>query len=73
MIAFYVAATLVTLAQYVRVRERRLLALMVLFSLLALAHFRGEWDPWGRAFHFAAGCAGLVLLVLLSPRQHPQR
>jgi len=65
VIAFYVAATVVTLVQYLRVRERRLLALMALFALLALGHFRGEWDPWGRAFHFAAGGAGLLLLVLL--------
>ena len=73
MIAFFVAATVVTLVQFVRVRERRLLALMSLFALLALGHSRGEWDPWGRAFHLAAGGAGLVLLVLLSPHHHPQR
>jgi hypothetical protein len=68
MIAFFVSATLVTLAQLLRTREKRLLPLLALFAFLALAHFRGEWDPWGRAFHLAAGVMGLVLLVALSPR-----
>jgi hypothetical protein len=68
MVGFYVAAVLVTLVQYVRLRERRLLPLLALFVLLALAHSRQAGDPWGRRFHLAAGTAGLALLVVLSPR-----
>jgi hypothetical protein len=68
MVGFFVAATVVTLVQYVRVRERRLLPLLALFVLLALAHSREPSDPWGRRFHLAAGTAGLALLALLSPR-----
>jgi hypothetical protein len=68
MVGFFVAATVVTLVQYVRLHERRLLPLLALFVLLALAHSRQPWDPWGRRFHLAAGTAGLALLVLLSPR-----
>ena len=68
MVGFFVAATVVTLIQLLRVRERRLLPLLALFVLLALAHSREWWDPWGRRFHLAAGGAGLALLAALSPR-----
>lgn len=71
MVAFHVAATVVTLLQYLRVREKRLLPLLALFALLAVAHSRGEWDVLGRLFHLAAGLAGLALLVMLSPRHTP--
>jgi hypothetical protein len=71
VVAFHVAATVVTLMQYLRVKEPRLLPLLALFASLAAAHTLGEWDPWGRAFHLTAGFAGLVLLFVLSPRQPP--
>jgi hypothetical protein len=69
VVAFFVASTLVTLVQYLRLRDRRLLPLLALFAFLGLAHSRGEWDPWGRRFHLAAGASGLLLLLALSPRQ----
>ena len=68
LVAFFVASTVVTLLQFLRLRDRRLLPLLALFALLALAHFRGEWDAWGRASHVGAGIAGLVALLMLSPR-----
>jgi hypothetical protein len=68
MVGFFVAATVVTLVQLLRLHDRRLLALLALFLLLALAHSRAAGDPWARRFHLAAGTAGLGLLVLLSPR-----
>jgi hypothetical protein len=68
MVAFHVAAALVTAYQFLRTRDRRLLPLAALFALLAFGHFRGEWDSWGRAAHFAGGIAGLALLALLMPR-----
>ena len=68
MVGFFVAATVVTLVQYLRHRERRMLPLLVLFVLLAVAHSRPPGDPWGRGFHLAAGTAGLGVLVMLSPR-----
>ena len=68
MVGFFVAATVVTLVQYLRLRDRRLMALMAMFVLLAAAHSREGGDPWGGRFRLAAGTSGLVLLVLLSPR-----
>ena len=70
MVAFFVASAVVTLLQFLRLRDRRLLPLMALFALLAAGSFRGTHDGWGRALHYAAGVAGLTLLVMLSPR-HP--
>ena len=68
MVGFFVAATAVTLIQYLRHRERRMLPLLALFVLLAAAHSRLDGDPWGGRLHLAAGTAGLALLALLSPR-----
>ena len=68
MVGFFVAATVVTLAQYLRHRERRMLPLLALFVLLAVAHSRQPGSPWGPRFHLAAGTAGLALLVMLSLR-----
>lgn len=68
LVALFVAATVVTLLQFLRLRDRRFLPLLALFALLALGHFRGEGDGWGRVFHFGAGIAGLAVLVMISPR-----
>jgi len=68
-VAFFIAATVVTLLQYVRMRERRLLPLLVLFALTAAGH--GAQDAsWVKALHLAAGTAGLALVLMFSPR-HP--
>ena len=67
MVSFFVASTVVTLLQYLRIREARLLPLLALFAMLALAHSRDDWRA-SRAFHLGAGAAGLALLVMLSPR-----
>ncbi len=67
--AFYVAATLVTLIQWLRLRDRRILALLVMFALLAVGHSRADWFA-ARPWHLAGGAVGLGLLYLLSPR-HP--
>jgi hypothetical protein len=64
---FYVAATVVTLLQWLRVRDKRLMPLLAMFMLLSLAHFQDEWFA-ARGYHLAAGVAGLVLLFMLSPR-----
>ena len=66
---FFVAATVVTLLQFLRLKDRRLLPLLALFGCLALAHGQADWYA-ARPYHLAAGIAGLVLLLVLSPRHH---
>ena len=66
MAAFYVASALVTLIQFVRVRERRLVPLMLLFALQGAGHSVGGWTGWGRLWHLAAGLCGLFLMLWLS-------
>jgi hypothetical protein len=71
MSGFFVAAMVVTLLQYLRIKERRMLPLLSLFAFSALGHFRGDWDVLGIVFFVCAGLSGLWLLWMLSPR-HPQ-
>ena len=73
MIAVYVAAAVVALVQYFRLRDRWLLPMAFLLALEAAAHFRGEWDPWGRLFHVGAAVAVLALVLALAPRQQVHR
>jgi hypothetical protein len=65
--AFYVAATVVALVQWWRLREQRLLVLLALFLCLAAAHHQSDWYA-ARPYHFAAGVAGLALLVMPGSR-----
>jgi len=62
--SFYVAASVAALIQWLRLRDGRLLALLLLFLSLAVAHHQQDWYA-ARPYHFAAGLAGLVLLVML--------
>jgi hypothetical protein len=71
VVGFFVAAAVVTVLQFLRVKDRRLLLLLAMFVFLAQAHSLEWWDPWKQRFHFAAGFAGLGLLVALAPRPRP--
>ena len=66
------AAAVVTVLQFLRVKDRRLLLLLALFVFLAEAHSLEWWNPWKERFHFAAGFAGLGLLGALAPRHRPE-
>jgi hypothetical protein len=70
LVAFFVAATVVTLLQLLRLRDLRFLPLLALFALLAVAHSRGDWYA-ARPWHLLAGASGLVLLYVMSPRHPP--
>ncbi len=70
MVGAYIAATVVTLLQYLRLRERRLLPLAALFAFQAEALNREWWDVWWHVSQGAACVAGLLLLVVLTLR-HP--
>jgi hypothetical protein len=71
-VAFFVAATFVTLLQFIRLRDRRLLPLMAAFALAGLGH--ASDDPrWAPLFHMSSAAAGLALVVMLAPRHTPPR
>jgi hypothetical protein len=71
LVGLFVAATVVALMQYLRLRDRRLLPLVALFAFQAQALSREWWDVWKDMFQGAACAAGLVLLLMLSPRHPP--
>ena len=71
MVGLFVAATVVALLQYLRLRDRRLLPLVALFASQAQALSREWWDVWKDIFQGAACAAGLLLLLMLSPRHPP--
>jgi hypothetical protein len=62
----FVAATLITIVQFVRLRDRRLMPLAFLLAFLAGAEAREPWEPWRRRFQLAALASGLALLAMLS-------
>jgi hypothetical protein len=68
VVAFYVAATVVGLFQFLRLRDRRLLPLVGWFALSAAAHAQTDWFV-ARRIHFAVGACGLLLLGVLSWRR----
>jgi hypothetical protein len=68
VVAFLVASMVVTLMEFLRLRDRRLLPLLALFTCLGLGHSRDWWDPWKEHWQMAAIAAGLVQLLVLSRR-----
>ena len=68
VVGFHVAAAVVTLMQFIRLRDRRLLPLLAMFALLAAAHDQSDWFV-ARRLHFAAGGCALLLLGMLCWRR----
>jgi hypothetical protein len=71
LIGAYVASLVVTLVQYVRLRDRRLLALLALFAFQALALTRDWWDYKKEVYQTASCAAGLLLLLMLTLHRSP--
>jgi hypothetical protein len=68
MVGLFIAATVVSLAQYLRVHERRLLLLAAMFAFQSQALAREWYDVWRDVFQAGVCAAGLLLLLALSPR-----
>ena len=68
MVGGFIAATVVSLLQYLRVRDRRLLLLAAMFAFQSQALAREWYDVWRDVFQAAVCAAGLGLLLALSPR-----
>ena len=58
MVGAYVAATVVTLVQYLRFRDKRLLVLLFLFAFQAQALYREWYDFWKDVFQTGAARSG---------------
>jgi hypothetical protein len=71
VVGLFIAATVVTLLQYLRLRDRRFLPLVALFAFQAQALSREWWDVWRDVFQAGACAAGLLLGLMLSPRHPP--
>ncbi len=71
MVGAYIAATIVALVQYLRLRDRRVLPLAALFAFEAQALSREWFDIWKYVFQGAACGAGLLTLLLLTLRHAP--
>lgn len=68
MVGLFIAATVVSLLQYLRVRDRRLLLLAAMFAFQSQALAREWYDVWRDVFQAGVCAAGLWLLMALSPR-----
>ena len=66
-----VAATVVTLLQWLRVHDRRLLPLTLMFAMMAAEQSLDWWHPWKYAFELAAAASGLVLMSMLRGPERP--
>ena len=67
MSGLFVAGAVITIIQFVRLRDRRLLPLAVLLLCFAGAEARERWEqPVRRRFQAGALVSGLALLAMLS-------
>jgi hypothetical protein len=64
MIAFYAAATVTALVQFVRLRDKKLVPLMLLFALAAGARIFDCRDVPAVVLDFLSGAAGVIVLFL---------
>ncbi len=68
MVGIFVAAAVVSLVQFLRVRDRRLLLLAAMFACQSQALAREWYDVWRDVFQAGVCAAGMALVLALSPR-----
>jgi hypothetical protein len=68
VVGSFVAATVVSLLQFARLRDKRFLLLAALFACQSQALAREWWDVWRDVYQSAVCAAGLGLVLSLSPR-----
>ena len=73
MDGLFVAAAVVAVVQFGRLRDRRLVPLALMMAFLAGAEAREGWDPWRRRVQVAALAAGLTLVGVLSVEAEARR
>jgi hypothetical protein len=67
MPGIYVAVVVAAFLRYLQTRERKLLLVLVLFGLIAVAQSEGHSRRFAGVFHLAAGLTGCALVVTLAP------
>jgi len=67
MVGGFIAAAIVSLVQFTRVRDRRLLLLAAMFALQSQALGRQWYDAWRDVCQAGVCVAGLLLLFALRP------
>jgi len=71
MTGAFVGATIVALLQYLRVRDRRILLLVAMFLLQAVALSLDWWNVWRDLSQGGVCLAGMALVFALAPRHPP--
>jgi hypothetical protein len=71
MVGAFVALTVVAIVQFVRGRDPRLLPVMAMAALQALALFLEAGDTWTDVTQGAVCVAGLVLIFMLTAPSVP--
>jgi hypothetical protein len=71
MTGAFVAATVVALVQYLRVKDWRILLVLAMLLFQAVALSLEWWSVWTHVSQGAVCVAGLALLLALSPRHAP--
>jgi len=71
VVGVFVAATVVSLLQFLRVGDRRLLLVAAMFACQSQALGREWYDVWRDVFQAGVCAAGLALVLVLSPRTAP--
>lgn len=66
MEGLFVAGAVITLVQFWRLRDRRLVPLALMLAFLAGAEGREPWEALRRRFQIAALASGLAVLAMLS-------
>jgi len=72
VVGLFVAGTVVSLVQFLRVRDRRLLLVAAMFACQSQALAREWYDVWRDAFQAGVCVAGLALVLLLARRPSPE-
>ena len=66
MEGLFVAGAVVSAIQFVRLHDRRLVALAFFLAFLAGAEAREPWEPERRRYQLAAATAGIALAVMVA-------
>lgn len=68
MAGAFIGVIVVALVRFIQTRERRLVPVMLLFVLLAIAGTRAPGSRGASLWHLAAGLMGVAVVIAVAPR-----